>query len=224
MGSDAKVFLFDDAAYVERVVPAVRRFVDTGEAVGGLEDLLATDFASLGGRGFSFDAVCDYLGPDFAFSTNGVDWSWSWEFRPCPSDTCPARNVCPLHWAGQASAEDFNLFLAACIVDQCLGQGQFVGRSVSPAWYVDELAAAGLPTGHPLHDGLQKLAYRGLVVGPQFSNSDGIHGWLTSTETVDLHLQRAQPPCRRSGGESIENFLLTLDAEFYKVIPFVVQV
>jgi hypothetical protein len=189
MGSDAAVYIFDDTAYRERVAPALRRFVHTGAADEWLEHLLRgldweLDFSRVRSLGFSFDEICIYLGADFAFGEAAADqWSSGWERRACQSQSCPAKLICPLHESRQSAAEDFNLLLDACVVDQCLGPGQFLGRSVSPLWYSDTLVAAGFDSCHPLFGYLRKLEYRGFVVGYQFANSDGIHGWLTAEET-----------------------------------------
>ena len=197
MGSDATIYIFDDAAYRERVAPAIRRLVQTGAADQWLDDLIhrligtdwELDVSRIQALGFSFDAVCDYLGTDFSYTRLEADpWSWSWDARACPSVTCPAMNVCPLHRSRrQEAAEDFNLLLEACVVDQCFGPGQFVGRTVSPvSWYSDTLAAAGFSPKHPVFDYLQRLGCRGAVVGYKFGNCDGIHGWLTSEETSEI--------------------------------------
>jgi hypothetical protein len=197
MGSDAAAYIFDDKGYRDRVAPGLRRFVHTGEADDWLDDLLLRlaagigefEFARIRALGFSFDAVCDYLGAEFAFAGSDADqWSSGWERRACQSRTCPAKEVCPLHQTRQLpAAEDFNCLLQACVVDQCLGPGQFLGRSVGPLWYSDTLAATGFGAKHPLFDYLRKLEYRGFVIGYRFSNSDGIHGWLSAGETEAFH-------------------------------------
>jgi hypothetical protein len=196
MGSDAAAYIFDDRAYRERVAPALRHFVHTGAAEGWLDVLLRRldpdvwefNFPLIRGLGFSFDVVCNYLGPDFGFGgSEGNQWSAVWEHRGCRSQTCPAKKACPLHQAHQAAAADFNALLELCVVDQCLGPGQFLGRSVSPMWYTEILAEAGIGLEHPLFDYLRKLEYRGFVVGYQFANSDGTHGWLTAEETKPFH-------------------------------------
>ncbi|WP_437837448.1 hypothetical protein [Sorangium sp. So ce1153] len=218
MGSDAVAYIFDDAAYRERVLPALRRFVQTGGADGWLDHLLRRlagsvwefDFPRIRGLGFSFDDVCDYLGTDFSFAASGVDqWSYRWEPRACPSATCPARELCPLHRSRQPpAAADFNFLLEACVVDQCLGLGQFLGRTVSPLWYSDTLVAAGFSLEHPVFDCLRKLEYRGFVVGYQFANSDGIHGWLTAgeTEAFHAHLRGLDLPRFESSFAAMEGF------------------
>jgi hypothetical protein len=199
MGSAASIYIFNDQAYRERVAPALQRFVHSGSTERWLVNLLrrlTTDVWDLDLRhiralGFSFDQVCTYLDKDFSYSGNNVispSWSSDWKQRACPSITCPAKEVCPLHLSRSSSeAEEFNRLLEACVVDQCLGVGQFVGRTVSPLWYADLLIAAGFKAEHPLWDLLRKLEYRGLVVGYQFSNSDGIHGWLSAAETKLFH-------------------------------------
>jgi hypothetical protein len=198
MGSDATIYIFDDAAYRERVARGIRRFVQTGVADPWLDDLIRwlaeADWASLDvsflqALGFSFDVVCDYLDTDFSYTRPEADQlPWAWRARACPSVRCPATNVCPLHRSHkQEAAENFNLLLEACVVDQCLGPGQFLGRTISPLeWYSDTLAAAGFGPKHPVFRYLRRLGCRGAVVGYQFGNSDGIHGWLTSAETREF--------------------------------------
>jgi hypothetical protein len=197
MGSDATVYIFDDDAFRDRVCPAVRRFVDTGVCDRWLEDLLGYlqpdvwefDIPRLRGLGFSFDAVCHYLDPTFAYPAVGTcGWMDGWDARACASKSCPARVTCPLHTdRSTPSAEDFIALFTACVIDQCLGPGQFVGRTVSPEWYDDSLAAAGIGPTHPAADLLRRLGTRGYVVGYAFANSDGVHGWLTRDEARDLH-------------------------------------
>jgi hypothetical protein len=197
MGSDATIYIFDDAAYRTRVAPAIRRFVETGAADQWLDTLIhrltgtdwELDVSLVQALGFSFDAVCDYLGTDFSCTRPDAEHlPWAWAARACPSVTCPAIHVCPLHRSRrQEAAEDFNLLLETCVVDQCLGPGQFLGRTVSPlSWYSDTLTAAGFSPKNPVFEYLRRLGSRGAVVGYKFGNSDGIHGWLTAEETCEF--------------------------------------
>ncbi|MCH7727253.1 MAG: hypothetical protein IH991_12350 [Planctomycetes bacterium] len=43
-----------------------------------------------------------------------------------------------------------------------------------------------VPADHKIHEYLRLLEYRGFVVGYQFSNSDGIHGWLSAKENAEF--------------------------------------
>ncbi len=196
MGSDARAFIFDIHAFREEVLPAVQQFVRTGARADWLDRVVrrlsvedAADFTGIQGCGLSFKEVCHYLEPDFAFTgRDGDQWARDWNQRACASKTCVGSTVCPLHESRPPTvAADFNLLVQACVVDRCLGPGQFLGRSMSPLRYAETLRGLGVGADHPLTDLLLKLEYRGFVVGFMFANSDGIHGWLTESETERLH-------------------------------------
>jgi hypothetical protein len=196
VGSDAEIFLFDDAAYRGRVVPALGAFVHTGEQTEWLERILrelkeyvgpTMDLARVRALGFDLGATCHYLGPDFAFTPTvaGARERWcEWEVRACTSPTCAAREICPLHGSRSVDApEQFTMLIEACVADQCLGQGQFLGRSMNALDYTEMLEAAGLAPNHDLFRYLNLLRYRGFVVGYAFGSTEGIDGWLTAEET-----------------------------------------
>ncbi len=193
MGSDGTAYIFDEKAFLRCVVPGLNDFVMDGTRQPWLNDVLVRlvesrrlrDVSQVEARGFSFHDICSYFDSSFAFEHHDANqWSRTWDNRACRSTTCPARHVCPLHRSAELSApEDFTALFEACVVDQSLGEGQFMGRSVSPLWYFDELATMGVNSQDEISDLLGKLEFRGFVVGYRFGNSDGIHGWLYSDET-----------------------------------------
>lgn len=192
MGSDAEVFTFDAAQYTNVVVPTLHDFLEGGSAAPWLQRLLSKaeweyDLAAISSLRFRFASVCTYLTPEFASVVPDSDWYSDWSERSCKSTECPASNVCPLHSQLQAAAyADFNALHESAVVDQCLGQHQFVGRSMSPLDYEGVLANQGISHDHIIWRLLLLMQYRGFVVGYQGSNSDGIHGWLTNLETAQL--------------------------------------
>jgi hypothetical protein len=190
MGSDATCYVFDYRAYAERVVPAIDAFVDLGARPQWLDAIL-NHFrgqywewrpSRTEQLGYSFHDVCTYLDHAFAFGqTPAVTWREGWDRRACRSDTCPARDVCPLHVSrDQLAAEQFNRLFEACVIRQCVGEGQFMGRSVGALVYAPLLGDA------LVLEYLRKLELRGFVVGYKFGNSDGIHRWLDVEETREL--------------------------------------
>ena len=192
MGSKAEVYTFDEKRYSNVVVPALHDFLDRGVTAPWLGRLLSKidwefDFKNISSLNFRFADVCRYLTPGFASAIPDADWYSDWAPRSCKSRHCTALNVCPFHSSSRdAGYEDFNVLHEATVADQCLGDHQFVGRSMSPLDYEDILAGQGIANDHVLWKLLLHLQYRGFVVGYQGSNSDGIHGWLTTQETTQL--------------------------------------
>jgi hypothetical protein len=74
----------------------------------------------------------------------------------------------------------------ATVKATCLGESQFVGRSFNIFFYKGVLKKNGVPLDSELWKLLFLLGARGFVIGYEFSNSDGIHGWLTPEETERL--------------------------------------
>ncbi|SCE94387.1 hypothetical protein GA0074695_2336 [Micromonospora viridifaciens] len=68
----------------------------------------------------------------------------------------------------------------------CLGPAQFLGRTITPDYYLPALQLRSAPASDPLRHLLAALATRGAALGYQFGVTEGIHGWLTVAETAEL--------------------------------------
>jgi hypothetical protein len=202
MGSDAQVFVFDDARLREEVVPDLVRLLRTGVPDGWLAELIERVEGQAGwdegwrslllphlrARPTDLARHCTWLGPDMrlvgdelARAERRHDW------RPCPSGTCQERHQCPLHEGTDLGLnEAFNGLFEAGVAERCLGPSQFVGRSWSSVQYLDLLDELGMAAGDPLRELLWALELRGGAIGYRFADGDGIHGWLTAEETADL--------------------------------------
>jgi len=227
MGSDAAVYLFDYHRYQDEIIPALHRLLLDGTLPSWIEAVLerlpwggasVEEHFSPHLRQYAADLVhyCHYLTGDFAFpgSRHPVNWNdrVDWRDRRCASTTCPERHHCPFHALQRAEgAEEFNWLFELAVSAFCLGESQFVGRSVNPYWYEELLKRFHVPDDHPLYPLLHHLGSRGFVVGYQFSNSDGIHGWLTPPETQQLaqHLAGLPLPHYEPTFAAMEQFRTT---------------
>jgi hypothetical protein len=201
MGSDARVYVFDDARYRERVVPGMLELL-AGQAPSWLSTLRELDKQEVGAvldyvRRNPIDLAghCDYLKKDLGLEGEASSRAGSpfigFEGRACRSTTCPERTRCPYHWAQAESfgspIESLNEVLERAVVQQCLGPSQFVGRTVNASQFYSEiLTNLGVAATNHTRVLLERLGRRGFVVGYGFANSDGIHGWLYGDETIEL--------------------------------------
>ena len=222
MGADAEVYVFDHRRYRDEVVPALRDLLRAADswAVGLAEAVVEDPDLPSYARRHPVDLArhCTYLGEDLRLLAPERT------FRLCPSRGCPERDRCPLHETrGLDLVEEFNVLFEAAVCLRCLGPSQFVGRSMDPRDYTPLLDRLDVPADAEVRVLLADLGLRGALVGAMFSNGDGVHGWLTPQEAVDLaeHLGRLPLPRyepafeamtsfkRRSGGTSYpaESFL-----------------
>ncbi|MFG2010390.1 hypothetical protein ACGFNF_15095 [Micromonospora sp. NPDC048868] len=199
MGADAEIFVFGYERYRAEVVPALVRLLRTGEVVPWLGEVFRRASPE-GGYGYGVlwpqlasqlrerptDLVryCTWLGPDLRYV--GGRRATRAQLT-CPSGTRPERGRCRFHRDGDRHAvEELTALHEALVAVFCLGSSQFVGRTVAPAYYLPLLARQGVPDGDPLRELLGALATRGAVWGYRFGVTEGIHGWLTNAETVEL--------------------------------------
>lgn len=216
MGSDAEIFVFDYEHYRSVVVPALVELLRTGELVPWIADgLRSAGWASEFGYQPMWEALparlrqqptdlvrhCNWLGDDLRYlGAQQVDRRSS-ELVTCPSLTCPERARCPFHdSADPATVEQLTDLHEAMVATRCLGSSQFLGRSVTPNFYLPLLQRLDVPADDPVRALLTALGTRGAVLGYQFETTSGIYGWLTTAETVDLaarldrlHLPRYEP-------------------------------
>ncbi len=215
MGSDAEVYVFDDARYREEVVPGMLGLLAGRppawlSALGELDpeqDEVGVVLAYARRNPIDLARYCHYLQKDLSFEAEAPEESWrvGFEGRTCRSTMCPERARCLFHstqakkFAGPV--ECLNAVLERAVAQLCLGASQFVGRTVNAAEsYNNLLTELGVPAASPTRILLQRLGRRGFVVGYGFSNGDGIHGWLSADETSelarrlgDLELPRYEP-------------------------------
>jgi hypothetical protein len=190
MGSDAFVYVFDHASFVEQLVPAILGLLRTGHKVPALADLWYHDtddpWPYLGSVDLARD--CSYLRiTDLAFEglpSSPTPWDDRWSERACRREACPARTKCPLFDGHDVYADAVTWLVTHAVPVHHVGAARFVGRSVSIAFYDSVLHEAGVPESHPVRDLLRALGHRGRVIGYGFGN--GIHGWLDPGETRAL--------------------------------------
>jgi len=216
MGSDARVYIFDDGIFQDVVVPAFHKLLlDSSVApwLKKVQDELnqeGFDIATHVFGGVDFKKNCRYLKPDFAYSGSEKDqWTSRWQTRACSLIDCPDEKHCPLHRSNASTlAEDLAILFERAVSSQCLGRSQFVGRSMSPMKYSVSLFDPDCKVDPKLDKFLKLLAYRGFVIGYQFCNSDGIHGWLSAEETRQFAniLPPLQLPPFEKSFEAMENF------------------
>ncbi|MCW3820014.1 hypothetical protein ONA91_36840 [Micromonospora sp. DR5-3] len=202
MGADAEIFVFDYQRYRDEVVPAFVELLRTGEPVPWLGEVFrsATPMGEYG-----YDVVwprlaaqlreqptdlaryCTWLGRDLRYlGGREVDRS-AGKLLTCSSLTCPERVRCRFHQGGDLQVvEELNALHEALVALRCLGPSQFLGRTITPNFYLPVLERQDVPTGDPLRNLLDALATRGAAVGYQFGVTEGIHGWLTVAETAEL--------------------------------------
>lgn len=199
MGSDAEVYLFDYLRYRDEVVPALHQLL-RGTVVPLLHNLIERfpDWWDLPDEQFrthvryyptELIGICSYLTRDFAFigSVEDKDCWVGWEKRACSSTSCPQRQHCPLHASQKGGLfEEFRILFESVVSATCLGEGQFVGRTMNTFGYYDVLEHFQIPANHPIRPLLNALESRGFVVGYGLGGIGGIHGWLTPTETKEL--------------------------------------
>lgn len=165
MGADACLFLFDYAKYRAEVVPG---------------------FAGLVG---DLGTQCSYLGEDWSVVARVAGsrdlYERGWETRACRSDGCGARGRCPFHCSGGTAVEELLFWFQSSVAERCLGEGQFLGRSVDCYFYWETLGELGAPDR--VRELLELLGRRGFVVGYRWTvGTEGIHGWLGPEETREL--------------------------------------
>ena len=209
MGADAEVYLFDTKVYDEQVVPFFRRLIRYGSVDAAVDEsmhriqshiesikaFVAIDQETTHLKGTDLDAYCNYLGRDFRLlpehhhlaAANEGGWA-DWDKRACRRSDCPARASCPFHIMDghNRQIETLAMLFGAIVQVTCLGTSQFVGRSTNVFFYKDVLTKNGVSLDSELWKLLFLLGARGFVIGYEFANSDGIHGWLRPDETERL--------------------------------------
>jgi len=207
MGADAYVFVFDHARYCTEIVPAFVRILKEGCVEEWLEQIREEDlqrpyadlippprynFQMFGGT--DLKANCTYLDAELAStapSHTGSLYDADWVHRACKSHDCEARWRCPLQEPGRNSAagdpeELLSLFHLA-VARRCLGESQFLGRSIDVYWFWDLLDSLAAPQDDPIRRLLSLLGRRGFAVGYRWTvGTEGIHGWLNPSEAAEL--------------------------------------
>ena len=205
MGSDAKIYILDAAVFTQQVAPFIRNIIRNGAVDNAFEPHMARirPFVPVIRRWMMQDPVrvlkstdldehCTYLRADLGLlpqyepvaETN--DWP-EWPVRACKSVVCPARHTCPFHVSdGAHQAETIDELFANLVRVTCLGESQFLGRSLTVFDYAYILEKNAIPFDSELWHLLRTLGTRGYTSGYMFSNSDGIHGWLLADETAAL--------------------------------------
>jgi hypothetical protein len=205
MGSDATLYVFDSERYTGEVVPAIRALLLNGELAPWLASIVrqhcGPEFNTGLFRGTDLLRYCTYLTPELAPQdvtaiTEINPHFEEWSRRACWSKECPVRSTCTFHISAtnnhdrRGVTEEVNRLVEAAIVSRCLhdpkSQSLFVGRMMSAADYVELLDRLHIPPNHSVRALLKKLATRGFVIGYRWGHSEGIHGWLDSTETRQL--------------------------------------
>jgi hypothetical protein len=209
MGADAEVFLFDYRRYRDEVVPALLELLGAGRAPTWLTEFIERcDEQEAYGRDWTGILIpylrahptdvaryCTHLTADLAYRSG--EWTrrgWGAQtYSPCRSTGCPERGGCPMHEAqarrpsgGSEILELLNALFEGVVAVHCLTSSQFVGRSCYALDYLPLLTTLGVDAGDTVRELFAALELRGRVLGYQFGGSEGIHGWLTPAETVEL--------------------------------------
>lgn len=206
MGADAEVYVFDDRAYLDQVVPFFRGLLRHGlgnpalnevldrlrPGVGGILRFIRKELPGLGP--VDLDAYCTYLGDDLRLLAPPADLAEKlarhgdeWEDRACRREECPASARCPFFIEDHARrADPLSSLFQSLVGAVCLGESQFVGRSFHVFDYAPVLRKNTIPWGGELGRLLAALGTRGSVVGYGFGDTEGIHGWLSHEEAGRL--------------------------------------
>jgi hypothetical protein len=207
MGADAEVYLFDTKVYDEQVVPFFRKLIQYGSVDAAVDERMVriqphiesikafVDQEKTQLKATDLDAYCTYLERDFRLQpehrhladANAGEWA-NRDKRACRRWDCPAKAICPFHIldGGNRQIETLATLFNATVKATCLGKSQFVGRSVNVFFFREVLKKNGVSLDSELWKLLFSLGTRGFVIGYEFSNSDGIHGWLMPDETEQL--------------------------------------
>jgi hypothetical protein len=188
MGTDAEVIVFEYETYLTTVVPAFIDFIREGRVVDWLQPFLKrrddikpelwdrTESSRIGNVLLS---DLSWAGPYDLEYTYGHDWQqrWSMVSDPFDSHEMPAANL---------SEQITSLFNFAVSIN-CLGTGQFVGRSRTVSDYAKLLRQQGLQKDDRIVELLAALGKRGFIIGYKFgAGFEGINGWLDKSETAEL--------------------------------------
>ncbi|MET3428808.1 hypothetical protein BJ973_008020 [Actinoplanes tereljensis] len=198
MGADAEIFVFDYERYRGEVVPVLTALLRTGLPASWLADLFTRAehgydqaWPRLADR-YRAEPVdlarhCTWLGSDLRYAgPTRVDRSVGKRVR-CDAPSCPERTRCPFHRdSDPAGAESLNVLHEALVASRCLGPSVFLGRTITPDYYVPLLERLEVPAADPVRGLLDALATRGAALGHQYGVTEGIHGWLTVAETAEL--------------------------------------
>lgn len=248
MGADADLHVFDYERYRTEVVPAFVAMVRTGEPPAWLAEIVRAgsadpdDFYSwadlvrrLRDRPVDLARYCSFLGDDLRYlGSRPVDRTTGAQLA-CQSSDYPARAWCLIHQdRDRSEVETLNTLHEAVVSVLCLGESQFVGRSVTPYYYRAVLERKGVPAGDPVRGLLDVLATRGAVIGYQFGGTEGIHGWLTPAETASLaaeldqlDLPRYEPSfaamaaVRRAAGRESQTEWAELSLSFVRTVAVI---
>jgi hypothetical protein len=196
VGSDARVYVFDHARYVGEVVPALVDLVRTATIEAPWLAWFAAwrpdGMALLRRHRVDLEEHCTFLGPDLRCRDEADAGS------SCRSARCPVRDRCPLHETSAGSAlEVLRSAFTVAVELRCLGAGQFLGRSRTPACFSEVIEQLGVPVDNGLWDLLDALDRRAATLKEYIGVSEGIHGWLAPDETVDLALHLDELPLPR---------------------------
>jgi hypothetical protein len=202
VGSDAEVFVFDHARYVDEVVPAIIDLVRTAAiAAPWLAWFAAYDpegMAMLRQHRVDLQEHCIFLGTDLRYLGDGHGPSQQF----CGWTACPVRDRCPLH-AISAEAPDrtatdvVQSAFAAAVKLRCLGPSMFLGRTYRPSRYLSVFERLGAPADRRLRELVDSLALRAFTLRENIGLYEGINGWLTVDETVELAVYLDELPLPR---------------------------
>lgn len=186
MGSDAEVFLFDHSAYLRKVVPAFLKLLHDNQ----FDDWLQPFVKRRDLKPWLWDksALAKYLtalNPDFSWATHydlNDTYDKTWEERWSDFVDHPLQPA-----ASSELVEQVNWLFKIAVSLECLGDGQFVGRSTTVSRYSELLPDLGLREDDRIVELLGALGKRAFLIGYQFGfGFEGINGWLDPSETSEL--------------------------------------
>lgn len=187
MGTDAEVFLFDHDAYLRTVVPTFLEFLEDSPVVDWLQPFVKRwelqpwlwDKSDLA-------RYLTALNPDFSWPAHydlnysyGKDWKERWTDLVGTSveSEAPAEEL----------VEQVNWLFKIAVSIKCVGDSQFVGRSMTTSHYSELLPDLGVREDDRVVELLAALGKRGFLISYQFGfGFEGINGWLDPSETAEL--------------------------------------
>jgi hypothetical protein len=185
MGEDAEVFVFDHNAYLTEVVPAFVELLRSGRIVDWLHPFLKRQeiepsrwqASDLTRYLAALNSDLSWAGPYDLQDTYGDRWQQRWSSLAQGSEAGPNdETVAEVNW----------LFKIAVSI-KCLGESQFVGRSMTVSNYREVLSGLGVKQDDRFVDLLAALGKRGFMIGYQFGfGFEGVNGWLDPAETAEF--------------------------------------
>ena len=185
MGTDAEIFIFDHEVYLTTVVPAFVEIFREARVADWLYPFVErrelepsswkrSDLARLA---TCLNTDLSWVGPYDLKFTYDQNWRQRWSNAGKDSENAPSDDT----------VEQVNWLFKKAVSLKCLGQGQFIGRSMTVSHYLELLPALEVKQADSINQLLAALGKRGFIISYQFGfGFEGVNGWLNPLETADL--------------------------------------